>query len=188
MLSGPQFERSKASDRSSHGAVEASLPVAIVSDGITASEAKTDWSQPPTAADRAAAEVQSKPDRLDLPQILRLSIGPLARAGATPNPITLAWIVIALAGALCLLASHRAGRIAGGLLLGFSYLLDFIDGEVARLTRRNLIVGGFLDLITHSPIKPSLAVAVGCPWSKFHPTAVRVDLISLRTTGCNEYG
>jgi phosphatidylglycerophosphate synthase len=47
------------------------------------------------------------------------------------------------------------------LLLQLSYLLDFVDGEVARLTDRRSSVGGFLDLLGHGVIKASLPLAAG---------------------------
>jgi phosphatidylglycerophosphate synthase len=85
----------------------------------------------------------------------------LARLGATPNGITVTWILIGLAGVLCLLTGGWAVRVTGALLLQLSYILDFVDGEVARLTQRQSLLGPFLDLIGHGLIKVSLPLAVG---------------------------
>jgi phosphatidylglycerophosphate synthase len=95
---------------------------------------------------------------------------PLARVGATPNGITVAWIVIGLAGVAGFLADSWALRIAAALLLQLSYLLDFVDGEVARLTDRRSMVGGFLDLLGHGVIKAGLPLAVGAgaTWQTGH--------------------
>ena len=86
---------------------------------------------------------------------------PLARAGATPNGITVAWIVLGLAGVAGLLADSWAVRIVAALALQLSYLLDFVDGEVARLNDRRSVVGGFLDLLGHGVIKAGLPLAAG---------------------------
>jgi phosphatidylglycerophosphate synthase len=86
---------------------------------------------------------------------------PLARLGATPNGITIGWAVVGLVGVACLLSSSWAVRVAGGLALELSYLLDYVDGEVARLTGRKSTTGEFLDLIGHGLIKISLPLAVG---------------------------
>jgi len=86
---------------------------------------------------------------------------PLARAGATPNGITLAWIVVGLVGVAMLIGDSWTVRVAGALLLELSYLLDFVDGEVARLTDRRSSVGGFLDLLGHGVLKASMPLAVG---------------------------
>lgn len=86
---------------------------------------------------------------------------PLARVGATPNGITVAWIVIGLCGVAGLLVDSWAVRVFAALLLQLSYLLDFVDGEVARLNDRRSVVGGFLDLLGHGVIKAGLPLAVG---------------------------
>jgi phosphatidylglycerophosphate synthase len=95
---------------------------------------------------------------------------PLARAGATPNGITIGWIVIGLAGVAAFLAEGSAAHVIGGVLLQLSYLLDFVDGEVARLTDRRSMVGGFLDLLGHGVLKGSLPLAVGAAvgWQTGH--------------------
>ena len=86
---------------------------------------------------------------------------PLARTGASPNGITLAWIVIGLAGVACLAGGGFTLAVTGALLLQLSYLLDFVDGEVARLTDRRSVIGGFLDLLGHGLLKTSLPLATG---------------------------
>ncbi|HXG16125.1 MAG TPA: CDP-alcohol phosphatidyltransferase family protein [Calidithermus sp.] len=86
---------------------------------------------------------------------------PLSRLGAAPNAITVAWILVGLGGVAALLAGSWPVRVAGALLLQLSYLLDFVDGEVARLRRRLSLVGGFLDLAGHGLIKAALPLAVG---------------------------
>lgn len=95
---------------------------------------------------------------------------PLARAGATPNGITIGWIIIGLAGVSAFLVENWAAHVVGGLLLQLSYLLDFVDGEVARLTDRRSMVGGFLDLLGHGVVKASLPLAVGAAagWPSGH--------------------
>lgn len=99
-------------------------------------------------------------DRLYRLVSIYLSI-PLARTGATPNAITLAWILIGLAGVGCVAGSGFPLAVTGALLLQLSYLLDFVDGEVARLTGRRSVTGGFLDLLGHALLKPSLLLATG---------------------------
>jgi phosphatidylglycerophosphate synthase len=101
---------------------------------------------------------------------------PLARVGATPNGITVAWIVAGLAGVACLASDGWTLRIAGALLLQFSYLLDYVDGEVARLTSRHSAVGEFLDLVGHGLVKTSLPLAVG--WSAAVETGSPLFLVA----------
>lgn len=102
----------------------------------------------------------SPTDRVYRKVSIYLSV-PLAWLGATPNGITVAWIAVGLAGVGCLLAESWGVRIVGGLLLQLSYLLDFVDGEVARLSERRSRAGTFLDLLGHGLIKTALPLAVG---------------------------
>jgi phosphatidylglycerophosphate synthase len=122
------------------------------------------WSSLPSEELRRIAQPpQYSPSRADW--IYRrwsiyLSI-PLAKFGLTPNGITLGWIAIGLLGAGGLVSSSWAVRVFGALLLEFSYLLDFVDGEVARLTDQRSLVGTFLDLMGHGLIKTALPFAAG---------------------------
>jgi hypothetical protein len=123
-----------------------------------------EWSSLPSEELRRIAQPpQYSPSRADW--IYRrwsiyLSI-PLARYGLTPNGITLGWIIIGLLGAGALVSSSWIVRVLGALLLEFSYLLDFVDGEVARLTDQRSLVGTFLDLMGHGLIKTALPFAAG---------------------------
>jgi len=133
--------------------------------GETPSEAPPATPAPLTLEElrRIAQPPEYSPSRVDhlyRPFSIYLSI-PLARRGATPNGITVGWILIGLCGAVCLVSSLWIVRIAGALLLEFSYLLDFVDGEVARLNKRSSTVGTFLDLMGHGLIKTALPLAAG---------------------------
>lgn len=85
---------------------------------------------------------------------------PLAHLGATPNGITVAWIVLGLAGAAMLVTGAWSARVTGALLFQLAYLLDYVDGEVARLTARRSRSGELLDLLGHGLHKVSLPLAV----------------------------
>lgn len=120
---------------------------------------------------RAVAQPpQFSPSLLDrvyrMPSIF-LSLA-LARLGATPNGITIGWIAIGLAGVLALSSGNWWVRVGGALLLQLSYLLDFVDGEVARLRSQSSPVGAFLDLLGHGLIKTSLPLAAA--WTAAHDT------------------
>jgi len=96
---------------------------------------------------------------------------PLARLGVTANGVTVAWIAAGLAGVLALAADGWWVRIGGALLLQLSYLLDFVDGEVARLRAQSSRVGSFLDLVGHGLIKTTLPLAAAWAAAQPGPTA-----------------
>ncbi|MGH9450310.1 MAG: CDP-alcohol phosphatidyltransferase family protein, partial [Terriglobia bacterium] len=85
----------------------------------------------------------------------------LARLGITANQITIGWIILGIVGVVALGSQAYAFRLAGAILLEVAYLLDFVDGEVARLTNRTSQLGYLLDLAGHGVIKTALFLAIG---------------------------
>ncbi|MDQ6894569.1 MAG: CDP-alcohol phosphatidyltransferase family protein [Acidobacteriota bacterium] len=71
----------------------------------------------------------------------------LARAGVTPNQVTLLALFPALLGAALLAVPNPAWSAAGALLFWVSTVLDGCDGEVARLTYQESEEGARLDLL-----------------------------------------
>lgn len=85
----------------------------------------------------------------------------LARLRVSPNQITAGWILLACCGVVALASADQAFRVAGAVLLQVSYLLDFVDGEVARLQARTSRLGCFLDLAGHGVVKNAMFLAIG---------------------------
>ncbi|MFF3459124.1 DUF5941 domain-containing protein [Streptomyces sp. NPDC002730] len=68
-----------------------------------------------------------------------------ARRGFTPNQVTTASLLTALIAAAGAATGTRAGYIAAGLLLLFSFVLDCTDGQLARYSLRYSTMGAWLD-------------------------------------------
>ncbi|MFD9125041.1 DUF5941 domain-containing protein [Kitasatospora sp. NPDC059571] len=68
-----------------------------------------------------------------------------ARRGLTPNQVTTASLVTALAAAASAATATRAGLVGAGLLLLFSFVLDCTDGQLARYSLQYSTVGAWLD-------------------------------------------
>ncbi|MEU9878643.1 DUF5941 domain-containing protein [Streptomyces phaeochromogenes] len=68
-----------------------------------------------------------------------------ARRGFTPNQVTTASLITALIAAGCAATGTRAGYVAAGLLLLFSFVLDCTDGQVARYSLQYSTLGAWLD-------------------------------------------
>lgn len=110
-----------------------------------------------------AQPAEFSPSITDIPY-RAISIFPsllLARLGMTPNQITLLWILIGMLAAVGLGTTSYAFRLGGAILLQVSYLLDYVDGEVARLQQNSSKRGFFLDLAGHGLIKSVLFLAIG---------------------------
>ncbi len=71
--------------------------------------------------------------------------GLAARLGLTPTIVTGISVLFAVAAALCFWQASRPAMIAGGVLLYLGFVLDCVDGQLARYTRRFDAFGGWLD-------------------------------------------
>jgi phosphatidylglycerophosphate synthase len=93
----------------------------------------------------------------------RLSIGItllLLPTGVRPTHITLAMMGIWLAGAALVAAPVIGFNVVGFELLYLAFLLDKVDGELARLLNASSGRGILLDRIHHRVIEPTLFLAM----------------------------
>ncbi|MBI4638051.1 MAG: CDP-alcohol phosphatidyltransferase family protein [Candidatus Rokubacteria bacterium] len=102
--------------------------------------------------------------RLDMALHRRLS-RPLSRwavaQGITPNQLSLAALLVGLAGVWCLWHGSPMTAVLGLLLYAASVVLDHSDGEVARLTLAESRLGEWLDVLADTMIHALLTVAIG---------------------------
>ncbi|GAB2611707.1 hypothetical protein GCM10027168_50730 [Streptomyces capparidis] len=68
-----------------------------------------------------------------------------ARRGLTPNQVTTASLLVALAAAGCAATGTRPGLVAAGVLLLASFVLDCTDGQLARYSLQYSTLGAWLD-------------------------------------------
>ncbi|MET0425351.1 MAG: CDP-alcohol phosphatidyltransferase family protein, partial [Actinoplanes sp.] len=68
-----------------------------------------------------------------------------ARLGLSPSAVTAVSVLFAVAAALAFWQASRPAMIAGAILLYLGFVLDCVDGQVARYTRRFGAFGGWLD-------------------------------------------
>lgn len=87
---------------------------------------------------------------------------PLAKTAITPNQITLAnlWVFMLAAATWCF-CPGRTGAIAGAAILELAYVLDCVDGQLARLKRISSPVGAHLDFLIDELKAFVLVAAVG---------------------------
>ncbi len=67
------------------------------------------------------------------------------RFGWRPNPVTAASLIIGLVAAALVWTGRPAAWIAAAVLLQVALVVDCMDGEIARFTRRFSTFGGWLD-------------------------------------------
>lgn len=84
--------------------------------------------------------------------VVRKASKPLTRAalrlGLSPNTITLISFIVGLAAALSFAGGSFIWLLLGAALLQLSLVIDCVDGEVARATRRFSALGAWLDAST----------------------------------------
>tara|TARA_R110002096_G_scaffold436038_3_gene665865 strand:+ start:8699 stop:9448 length:750 start_codon:yes stop_codon:yes gene_type:complete len=86
----------------------------------------------------------------------------LLRTSATPNQVTVAFLLCGFAGGLMQLdQQHRFVAIAGSLVLQFALILDCVDGEIARVKKQYSIKGPYLDMVGHRLIHCVLFFSLG---------------------------
>lgn len=68
-----------------------------------------------------------------------------ARLGLSPSEVTALSVAFAVAAALAFWQASRPAMIAGAVLLFLGFVLDCVDGQLARYTRRFGAFGGWLD-------------------------------------------
>jgi phosphatidylglycerophosphate synthase len=68
-----------------------------------------------------------------------------ARLGLSPSEVTALSVAFAVAAALAFWQASRPALIAGAVLLYLGFVLDCVDGQLARYTRRFEAFGGWLD-------------------------------------------
>ena len=69
------------------------------------------------------------------------------RTKITPNQITWGAFVLGLVSAACFAFGDWRWLIAGALVYHLSFILDCMDGKVARLTGRSSVFGAWLDFV-----------------------------------------
>ncbi|MEV1287838.1 DUF5941 domain-containing protein [Micromonospora sp. NPDC049679] len=75
------------------------------------------------------------------PYVTRLA----ARIGLGPSGVTAFSVLFAIAAAVLFAVGDRPALVLGGVLLYLGFVLDCVDGQVARYTRRFSVFGGWLD-------------------------------------------
>jgi CDP-diacylglycerol---glycerol-3-phosphate 3-phosphatidyltransferase len=85
-------------------------------------------------------------DKVTIKNRLRRLLDPLvillARAGVSPTAVTIAGLVLSLAGAV---AIARGRLVAGAVILVVSGICDAIDGALARRSGTESVFGAFID-------------------------------------------
>ena len=76
------------------------------------------------------------------------------RLGVSANFATGTFLAAGVCGGLLLLSGNRFMFVLGALFLQLSYILDHVDGEIARYRKQTSLTGIYFDHIAHYIIHP----------------------------------
>jgi len=85
----------------------------------------------------------------------------LLHTAVSANQVTLAALLIGLAGCYAVSLQGDAGFVLGCFLLQFWYYLDHVDGQIARYRKQDCLTGRFFDFLMHHVIHGVLVFMLG---------------------------
>jgi len=90
----------------------------------------------------------------------------LAATSVTPNAMTVASVLVGLAGAACFVSPRPALQFTGALLFLLHSILDGCDGELARLKFSESRFGGVLDFWGDNVVHAAVFACIAVGWSR----------------------
>ncbi len=105
----------------------------------------------------------------------RLVVTTANRTSITPNQITWGAFVLGLGSAWCFLQAEWPWLVAGAAVYHVSFVLDCMDGKIARLKGTGTILGGWLDYV-FDRIRV-LACTAALMWGQYRATGQEVYLL-----------
>ncbi|MBX6385986.1 MAG: CDP-alcohol phosphatidyltransferase family protein [Microbispora sp.] len=105
----------------------------------------------------------------------RLVVATANRTSITPNQITWGAFVLGLGSAWCFLRADWPWLCAGAALYHVSFVLDCMDGKIARLKGTGTVLGGWLDYV-FDRIRV-LACTTALMWGQYRATGQDVYLL-----------
>ena len=82
------------------------------------------------------------------------------RLGIDANTISLTSGLVAILGGVLMTSQNKIIIFIGSLCLPIFYLLDYVDGIVARLNKKSSIGGQYLDLIMHQVVEITISFGI----------------------------
>ena len=85
----------------------------------------------------------------------------VVRVPLSANAVTAFTLVVGLTAAMLIGLGQRSLFLAGAAVLNFWYLLDHVDGQVARFHRRESVTGVYFDFMMHHVVHAAVAFSLG---------------------------
>lgn len=105
----------------------------------------------------------------------RLVVWTANRTSITPNQLTWGALTLGFGSAGCFLMADWAWLIAGAILYHLSFMLDCMDGKIARLKGTGTVLGGWLDYVFDRV--RVLTCTLALMWGQYEATGRELYLI-----------
>ncbi|MFF5204869.1 CDP-alcohol phosphatidyltransferase family protein [Streptosporangium sp. NPDC000396] len=105
----------------------------------------------------------------------RLVVGTANHTSVTPNQITWGAFLLGLGSAGCFLMADWTWLVAGAVLYHLSFVLDCMDGKIARLKGTGTVLGGWLDYV-FDRIRV-LTCTLALTWGQYRATGQELYLV-----------
>ncbi|MCX6562747.1 MAG: CDP-alcohol phosphatidyltransferase family protein [Candidatus Aminicenantes bacterium] len=110
-------------------------------------------------------EVEELPDLFLFRPLAFVLVKGIYRTNITPNQITMVSLLVGILAGVSFGFGRRSTILLGGLLYGFSIVLDCADGQLARLkkngTRLGRILDGLIDYIVSVAVYLGIGIGLG---------------------------
>lgn len=97
----------------------------------------------------------------------------------TPTGATFLFLLTGLAACVIFLAGTSMAFLAGSIVLEIWYVMDMVDGEIARYRKRTSLTGIYFDSICHYIVHPILFFCIGIGLYKMGNGCKTMFLVSL---------
>ncbi len=102
----------------------------------------------------------------------------LLHTSISANQTTLLFVLIGLFSAFILTIGTKLAFFAGAFLLQIWFVMDMVDGEIARYRKQTSFTGAYFDHITHYIIHPIIFIGIGIGLFRIY-SDVSILLISM---------
>lgn len=101
----------------------------------------------------------------------------LLKTGISADQVTLISIIIALVGCFLITFQSLIITIFGLLAIHFWYLLDHVDGEIARYTKTSSLESKYLDVMSHYFVHPIIFFSFGVDAAFYVPDILLIPIL-----------
>lgn len=103
----------------------------------------------------------------------------LLHTNLTANGATFLFLISGIIASITYIIGTKASFLAGSILLQFWYVMDMVDGEIARYRKQTSFTGLYFDAICHYIVHPFLFFCIGLGLYKMEGENLLILLLSV---------